>query len=54
MKRARLRHDASSKREAKTPHAGLPTNLGADARRVDAPSGNAVLTGIEVEIAGVR
>jgi len=31
-------------------HPGVPLNFVADARRVDVPSGNAVLTGIEVEV----
>ena len=32
---------------------GVPSNFVADARRVDGPSGNAVLTGIEVDVAPV-
>jgi hypothetical protein len=35
-------------------HPGVPSNFVADARRVDVPSGNAVLTGIEVEVTAVR
>jgi len=34
-------------------HPGVPSNFLADAARVDVPSGNAVLTGIEVAIAPV-
>jgi anaerobic selenocysteine-containing dehydrogenase len=35
-------------------HPGVPSNFVADARRVDVPSGNAVLTGIDVEVTAVR
>jgi hypothetical protein len=32
-------------------HPGVPSNFVASAERVDVPSGNAVLTGIEISIA---
>jgi len=35
-------------------HPGVPSNFVADTRRVDVPSGNAVLTGIDVEVTAVR
>ena len=48
-------HDADGVRlRVAAAHAGVNSNLAADETRVDAPSGNAVLNGIPVELERAR